>query len=168
MTGRIAVIATLLAALLLGGGLYYSQVYAYYDEIPAEVANVQVLSAETGEPLALRFENFNGIDSTSSPIRYRACFELPVMPPEAARYEVPVPLTAPGWFDCFDAAAIGAALERGEAEAFLAAENVVYGVDRVIARFPDGRAFAWHQLNRCGEVVYDGDPAPEGCPPAPE
>ena len=29
-----------------------------------------------------------------------------------------MPLTAPGWFDCFDADAIGEALDRGEALAF--------------------------------------------------
>ena len=62
-------------------------------------------------------------------------------------YEGAVPNVAPGWFDCFDAEAIGAALEKGEAIAFLSEANIHPGVDRVVAVFPDGRAFAWHQLN---------------------
>ena len=62
-------------------------------------------------------------------------------------YQDAVPLTAPGWFDCFDAAAIGAALEKGEAIAFLSESEIHPGVDRVVAVFPDGRAYAWHQLN---------------------
>ena len=61
------------------------------------------------------------------------------------------PLTAPGWFDCFDAVAIGEALEKGEAIAFLSQANIHPGVDRVVAVFPDGRAFAWHQLNAASE-----------------
>ncbi len=47
-------------------------------------------------------------------------------------------------------------------------ENVQYGIDRVVAILPDGRGFVWHQINRCGEVVFRGDAAPEGCPPPPE
>jgi hypothetical protein len=57
-----------------------------------------------------------------------------------------VPLNAPAAFPCFDAAAIGAALESGEALAFLSEPEIHPGVDRVVAVFADGRAFAWHQL----------------------
>jgi len=78
------------------------------------------------------------------------------------------PRVAPGWFDCFDAAQIGADIENGDAIAFLGVENVQYGIDRIVAVYPDGRAFAWHQINACGEVVFDGNPVPEGCPPKPE
>jgi len=78
-----------------------------------------------------------------------------------------VPLEAPGWFDCYDARDIGAALETGEAVAFLGESNVVYGIDRVVAVFRDGRARSWHQINACGEEVFDGRPPPEGCPPPP-
>jgi hypothetical protein len=79
-----------------------------------------------------------------------------------------VPLVAPGWFDCFDAAAIGADLAAGRAAAVLGEANVTYGIDRVLALYPDGRGYAWHQINACGEVVFDGDPPPPGCPPVPE
>ena len=52
--------------------------------------------------------------------------------------------------------------------AFLGEENITYGIDRVIAVMPDGRGFGWNQINACGEVVFDGDAAPEGCPTPPE
>jgi len=41
-------------------------------------------------------------------------------------------------------------------------------VDRLVAVMPDGSAVSWHQINACGEVVFDGEAAPEGCPPVPE
>ena len=75
---------------------------------------------------------------------------------------------APDWFDCFSSTEIGEALETGQALAFLGVENIEYGIDRVVAVLPDGRGFAWHQINRCGERVFDGDPPPEGCPLPPE
>ena len=83
-------------------------------------------------------------------------------------YEGAEPLEAPGWFDCFDADEIGAALEAGEAMAYLSVANITYGIDRIAAVFPDGRGYVWHQINHCGEVVFDGRPAPEGCPTPPE
>jgi len=83
-------------------------------------------------------------------------------------YPDAAPLVAPGWFDCFDADALGAALETGQALAFLSVPNVSYGVDRVIAVTPDGSGYAWHQINACGAVVFNRQPAPEGCPPVPE
>jgi len=81
----------------------------------------------------------------------RACFTTPLGEPYLsetyAAYDSAEPLTAPGWFDCFDARAIGEALEAGSALAFLGERDISHGVDRVIAIFGDGRGFAWHQLN---------------------
>ena len=57
-----------------------------------------------------------------------------------------MPLNAPTWFDCFDAEKIGDALETGEAIAFLAS-RIAPQIDRVVAVFADGRAYAWHQVN---------------------
>ena len=162
-----------LSAILAGGAMYYLQVYAFYDEVPASGASdVQVTLLATGQPEAILYDDFRAIDSDSSPIRYRACFTTPqslAMMTETYRiHDRPVPLTAPGWFDCFDAAEIGAALQDGGAVAFMGTENIEYGIDRIVAVLPDGRGFAWHQINPCGEKVFDGQPAPEGCPPAPE
>ncbi len=173
MIARALILAIVLLAVVAGAALYYFQVYAYYDEVSAEeVGGVLLVRADTGAPEPVSFENFRAIDSNSSPVRFRACFD-PVASPAAlagtyAAYPRAVPLNAPGWFDCFDAAEIGAALESGAAFALLGVENVTYGIDRVVAVMPDGSARAWHQINRCGAVVFDGNPAPADCPPAPE
>jgi len=170
---RIAVIGIIMSALIAGIALWYLQVYAYYDRLEAEdVGEVQLTSVMTGQPEPIVFENLQAIDSDSSPIRFRACFQTPlsigmltetfVVAPQA------IPLNGPGWFDCYDARQIGEALETGEAVAFLGVENIRYGIDRLVAIFPDGRGYVWHQINRCGEVVFDGNPVPDDCPEPPE
>jgi hypothetical protein len=170
--GKFLALLILVCALIGGAAMYYLQVYAYYDEIPATgPADVQVTSLATGKPQPLPHADFQAIDSDSSPIRYRACFTtdlaLDDLTATYQTYQGAVPLMAPKWFDCFDARALGAALEAGEARAYMGTENVRYGIDRIIAVMPDGRGFVWQQINRCGEVVFDGQPAPADCPPPP-
>ena len=152
MWGKLAVSFIVLSAALAGGLLYYTQVYAFYEPVSfapgAEILLTPIVS-QTPEPILA--DNVSGIDAGSSPLRFRACFTTPMglalLTETYQAYPQAVPLTAPGWFDCFDAAAIGAALEAGEALAFLSQTNIHPGVDRVVAVFADGRAFAWHQLN---------------------
>lgn len=173
MTGKILALFLVLAAAIAGGSLYYLQVYAYYDEVTEEQAGgVRLVANAIGKPVKIVYGDFQAIDSDSSPLRFRACFSVKnsigMLTENFRVYDNPVPNMAPGWFDCFDAKALGAALEEGTAVAFLGEENVRYGFDRVVAVLPDGRGFAWHQINHCGEVVFDGNPAPEGCPPVPE
>lgn len=161
-----------LSALAAGIGIYYTQVYAFYDRIPADRITVPATPIATGSPAPLLIENAQAIDAGSSPLRYRACFTTPVSTATLTEtyyiLDDAVPLTAPGWFDCFDAAEIGAALVSGQALAFMGHQNIEYGIDRVFAVFPDGRGFAWNRINACGEVVFEGKPAPDGCPPVPE
>lgn len=168
---RIAIIGILVTALIAGIALYYLQVYAYYSEVRPAPDAVQLTSVTSGAPETILFDDFAGIDSDSSPIRYRACFTTPLSQAMLTEtyeiYDTPEPLVAPGWFDCFDAARIGEDLD-GPAIAFLGTENIRYGIDRIVAIYPDGRGYAWHQINACGEVVFDGDPVPENCPPVPE
>lgn len=172
MRGRTVGLVLIASALAAGAGMYWAQVYAFYDPVDAEVANVQITSAVSGVAEPVGFENFQAIDADSSPLRYRACYDidlsLAAMTEEFALYAGAVPLEAPGWFDCYDADEVGAALQKGDALAFLGEANITYGIDRVVAVFRDGRVRAWHQINRCGEEVFDGRPPPEGCPPAPE
>ncbi len=126
--------------------MYWLQVYAFYDRLPE--TSVLRVTTETGvQPLSLA--EFQGIDATSSPLRYRACARLAEMTEVAHATPAtnPDPLTAPGWFDCFDAEAIGTAIKRGDATAYLSEREIHRGVDRLIAVFPDGRAYAWQQLN---------------------
>lgn len=151
MNGKIVGSFVVLSALIFGAVVYYTQVYAFYDEVSADTAHMTLVNIATGQPEPVLVDGFEGIDGSSSPIRYRACFTLPqhlaTLTETYTPYPTPTPLIAPGWFDCFDAEAIGTALERGEAMAFLSQPEIADGVDRVVAVFPDGRAFAWHQLN---------------------
>ncbi len=155
-----------------GIGMYYLQVYAYYEEVPAEQAGqVLLTSVVSGQPEAITATDATAIDSGSSPIRYRSCFEttysMAMMTETYVVTDKAVPLVAPGWFGCFDAERLGEDLESGAAIAFLGQENIEYGIDRMVAMYPDGRGFAWNQLNRCGEVVFKGQPTPQGCPEPP-
>ena len=168
---RVVIVMMLLIAAAGGGVLYYQQVYAYYEEIGFSENAVQLTSVSTGQAEPIIVDSFDAIDATSSPLRYRACFQTTLSQAMLSEAYVIVdnaePRVAPGWFDCFDAVQIGADLS-GDAIAFMGVENVQYGIDRIVAIYPDGRGFAWHQINACGEVVFDGARAPDDCPPIPE
>ena len=98
--------------------------------------------------LPLDVADLQGIDASSAPNRWRACFRLTAPLPAAAEaFAKPEPSYAPGWFDCFDADQIGADLESGAAKAYLSQPEIRPDVDRVIAVYPDGRAYGWHQIN---------------------
>lgn len=150
--GKIITGAIVLTAAAAGAALYWLQLYAFYEPVAFTPGQeIRLTSVVTGQPEPILAQDVTGIDADSSPIRFRACFQTPMdlaMLTETYRiYDRPEPLTAPGWFDCFDAEAIGAALESGAAVAFLGQAEIHPGVDRVVAVFPDGRAFAWNQLN---------------------
>lgn len=152
MNGKFVGGFLVLTGLVAGVAMYWLQVYAYYSDAAFTPGDeIELTSIESGQPEAILVEGIKGIDGDSSPIRFRACFRTPMtlaMLTETYRiYPAPTPLTAPSWFDCFDAPAIGAALESGEAVAFMGQENIHPGVDRVVAVFADGRAYAWQQLN---------------------
>ena len=169
MIGRIYVGAIVISALLAGAAIYYLQVYGYYHEVTASAPAAEIrMTTLEGVPEPLLIEGFEGIDADSSPIRFRACFRTPqsmaMLTETYQTYHGATPLVAPRWFGCFDAEAIGEALETGQAVAYLGEENIEYGIDRVVAIMDDGRAFAWNQINRCGAVVFDGQPAPADCP----
>ncbi|MBT5821102.1 MAG: histidine kinase [Rhodobacteraceae bacterium] len=160
---------TVFSALLAGGAMYYLQVYAFYEEVSAQGEDIRIVSLMSGEPESILFENFQAIDGSSSPIRYRACFTTEMshalLTETYVAFEKAEPRNAPGWFDCFDAEAIGAELEAGTALTFLSQKNFAYGVDRVVAITEDGRGYVWHELNDCGAKAYDGSPTGEACPP---
>jgi Family of unknown function (DUF6446) len=141
-----------LTALLAGGAIYYLQEYAYYQPVAFKPGDeIELTALVSGQPEPIPVADLQGIDATSSPLRFRACFTALVDQPTLTEgfrvYDNAVPLNAPSWFDCFDAAKIGAALESGEAIAFLGQAEIAPQIDRVVAVFPDGRAFAWHQVN---------------------
>jgi hypothetical protein len=168
---RVVIVVMLLIGAVAGGVLYYQQVYAYYEEVDFDADSVQLTSVSTGQAEPIVVGSFYAIDAISSPLRYRACFTTPLS--QAMLTEVyetvnnAEPRVAPRWFDCFDAGQIGADLS-GDAIAFMGVENVEYGIDRIVAIYPGGRGYAWHQINACGEVVFDGNRPPDDCPPLPE
>ncbi len=127
----------------------------------------------TGQSAPLPHADFQAIDADSSPIRYRACFTTAAQPADAGRdlsalSTGPCRCSRPTGSTVSTRAQIGAALEQGRALAFLGTENIRYGIDRIVAVMPDGRGFVWHQINRCGDVVFDGQPAPADCPAPPQ
>ena len=168
MNGKIIGGFLVLSGVIAGAAMYYLQVYAFYDDVSDATTTVELTTVAGGAPETILADNIDAIDADSSPLRFRACFETPMnqamLTETYALYDGAVPLNAPGWFDCFDADAIGAALESGTALPFLGTENIVYGIDRVVAITDTGRGYVWHQINACGEEVFDGRPAPEGCP----
>lgn len=170
MSGKIVGIVILVSALIAGAALYYLQIYGFYDDVPD--AQVELVSLTTQEPEEIAADNLQAIDADSSPIRFRACFTHDLSLAMATEtYEMTdhtEPRNAPGWFECFDAAAIGGEIEAGTALTFLGAKNVHYGVDRIVALTDDGRGYIWHELNDCGEKSYDGTVIGETCPERPE
>jgi len=167
--GKVVLLLIALSAVLAGAGIWYTQQRAYYSEAP--VQEQIVLTTLAGDEASLAVTDFTAISSVSSPLGFRACFTL-VAPPVGYTeiYDRPAdqaPTIAPSWFDCFDARQIGGDLEQRQAIALLGRKNIGYGVDRVFAFYPDGRGYAWHQLNNCGEKAYDGTVVGEDCPPRP-
>jgi len=148
MSGKLVALSIIVLTALFGVGMWYAQTRAWYDTVDAVDLTVTM---PTGEVVALPHADLRGVDAESSPLRFRACFSLDAAGMTAlagaAPHPDPEPLVAPAWFDCYDARTIGEALATGAAQAVMARHEIARGVDRVIAAFPDGRAYAWHQLN---------------------
>lgn len=150
MSGKILTIILLVVAVISGAAIYWLQVYGYYYDAP-ENTEIQLVNIATGQGETIPVDDFVGIDADTSPLRFRACFTMPfsqaLLSETYQFYQGATPLIAPDWFECFDAAAIGADLEQGMALAFLGRTGIDKVADQVIAVYPDGRAFAWNQLN---------------------
>ena len=153
--------------------MYYLQVYAYYSTVVPNGSTDVLLKPLDGSVVqAIAYSDYKAIDSNSSPIRYRACFTAENTADELKALYVTIkdaePLVAPGWFDCFDAKEIGAAIESQSATSFLSIENVSYGIDRIVSVLDDGRGYAWNKINRCGKIAFAGKTLPPDCPTPPE
>jgi len=152
VNGRLVAGGIVVTAVLAGAAIWWLQVYAFYAPVvfgPQE--EIRLTPITGGAPEAIIAEGPQGIDAESSPLRFRACFTTPLslalLTETYAIHETPTPTVGPGWFDCYDAGVIDAGLKSGEAVAFMAEHDIHPGVDRVVAVFGDGRAYAWHQLN---------------------
>ncbi len=168
--GRLVVALLVLGSAAMGVALWYAQTRAFYAEIPEAQSEIPMTGLD-GVVRPMVISGFEGIDADSSPIRYRACFEtnlsLAALTESFTPYTAAEPLTAPGWFACFEAGAIAAALNEGRALAFLSEANAPWGIDRIVAVTEEGRGYLWPQINACGTAGFAGDPLPSGCPPAP-
>lgn len=157
MKGSVLMGGIIGVALATGAGLWYSLQFAYYTEVSG-LDQVAV----GGEPWPV--SNYRGIDGDSSPLKLRACFTVDrEYDPVGTQNDEATPLGAPFWFDCFDAEQITLDLKAGVATAIVAEENEPFGFTSYIARYPDGRAYMWRQINDCGAAAFDGEPQPEGC-----
>ena len=127
--------------LIFAAFLWYAQFYAYYNE-------VEGLTEVSVEGHNIEVSNYHGLDGSSSGLKLRGCFV--VDPADFANVAVavaPVPTTPPGWFDCFQTEQLTNDVNNGVAIAYMAAQEDMDGLDRLIAVYPDGRAFMWRQLN---------------------
>lgn len=146
MNGRIPALILIAVPLLAGLGVWYAQEYGFYDRLDPSAAALTVIAE--GKPVALATDGVEAIDASSSPIRWRACFHLTeALPAGAQPFAGATPLIGPSWFSCFDAGRIAGDLASGAAKAYLSQPEIRPDVDRVIAVYPDGRAFGWQQFN---------------------
>ncbi|TJZ83742.1 DUF6446 family protein [Paracoccus hibiscisoli] len=141
--GKIAAVGLLVATVAAGGGMWYAQEYGYYDSIDPATVTLEVATPAGPQPLTIA--DVEAIDADSSPLRWRACATVTDLPADAIPFPDATPLIGPRWFDCFDARRIGADLESGAARAVLSVEDIRPDVDRVLAIYPDGRVYGWHQ-----------------------
>lgn len=156
MSGRLFIGLFMGFTVLFAIGLWYFQTRGYLQE----VTNVETVTiAGTEYPIT----EYRGIDANTSPLRMRGCFHISA-PVDAPQEPKPTPLTTAGWFDCFDVETLTADLESGAARAVIAEFNQLDGFDRIVAIYPDGRAFQWRQMNICGEAQAAGDDLPPECP----
>ena len=147
--GKVAALALLGSTIAAGAGMWYAQEYLYYDPIDPNGPDAAIAVTTPAGERPLTLTGFEGIDADSSPLRWRACFRLtePPLPDSLTPYQGATPLNGPNWFDCYDAEQIGADLASGAAVAVMGTPEIRPDVDRVLAIYPDGRAFGWHQYN---------------------
>jgi hypothetical protein len=153
VNGKIVAGFLVVSGLVAGAAIYWLQLYAFYEPVAVSSPQAAIsLTTVSGVTEPLLTAGFTGIDADSSPLRFRGCFTTPTslatLTETYATYDAPTPLIAPGWFKCFDAGALTDDLATGTAVAFLGQANIHPGVDRVVAVYPDGRAFAWNQLTK--------------------
>ena len=96
---------------------------------------------QTGEPETILAE---AMTAEGAEACFRTPMSLALLTETYAVYERPAPEQGPG---CLDARRLRADLATGTAVAFLSEREVAPGMDRVVAIYPDGRAYAWIQLN---------------------
>lgn len=140
-SGKIFGVGLALFTLVFGVALWWFQTQAFYERVTG-VDRIRVADA------MIPVSGYVGIDAASSPLKLRGCMTVdPALFPLQKQAAKPTPLVAPDWFTCFDAGALTADVASGAAVAIVASENDPEGFDRILAIYPDGRAYLWRQLN---------------------
>ena len=141
MSGKIIAGGLVLFSIIFGAVLWYAQFYAYYNEVDG----LEMVTVENRE---IAVQNYMGLDGESSGLKLRGCFTVDVADFDGVTLaDNPIPTTPPDWFECFDVVQLTADVDSGAATTYMAAKNGRDGLDRIIAVYPDGRAFMWRQLN---------------------
>ena len=141
MSGKIMAGGLVVFTIIFGAFLWYAQFYAYYNEVNG-LPSVDVAGR------TVMVQDYQGLDGESSGLKLRGCFKVnPADFEGVAVAEAPMPVTPPDWFTCFDVEQLTSDVESGAASAYMAAKEDMDGLDRVIAVYPDGRAYMWRQLN---------------------
>lgn len=140
MNGRHLVLGFLAFVAVFAVALVWFQEFAFYERQPA-VATLPVAGRQV--PVS----DYQGIDAVSSPLKLRGCLRID---PAAVAGLDPAPdatpLNPPSWFRCFDSGALTADLAAGAATAYAIGRDDPPGFDRMLAVYPDGRAYLWRQL----------------------
>ena len=168
VNGRYLVVGLVTCCIIAGAGLVYTQNYAYYQNVTLNssidmdenlrrggstvATDIRLTSLAGGVPESISVSGFTGIDARTSPLKFRGCFvseqSLEQLKRRYVQADHAVPLRPPAWFDCFDVKQLTEDLATGDAVAFLGEREIAPGVDRLVAVYPDQRAFAWHQFNQ--------------------
>ncbi len=168
VNGRYLVVGLVTCCVIAGAGLIYTQNYAYYQNVTVSnsiemeedmgrggstvATEIRLTRLVGGIPESIPVSGFTGIDARTSPLKFRGCFvsehSLEQLKRRYVQADHAVPLRPPAWFDCFDVKRLTEDLATGDAVAFLGEREIAPGVDRLVAVYPDQRAFAWHQFNQ--------------------
>lgn len=140
MSGRRLGIGFLVFLALFVVALVWFQFFAFYHR----ERGLETL-AILGRPVPVA--DYDGIAATSSPLKLRACLRLdPAAVAGLAPAPEATPLTPPFWFRCFDTGRLTEDLASGAAQAYAIGRDDPKGFDRMLAVYPDGRAYLWRQL----------------------
>ena len=84
--------------------MYYLQVYGFYAKVNLEQSKgITLVNLSTQKAEKIEVVNFQGIDADSSPIRFRACFDvqqsIDFLKEKYMMLKVAMPRKAPNWLE---------------------------------------------------------------------
>ncbi|WP_339107893.1 DUF6446 family protein [Thioclava sp. GXIMD4216] len=113
-----------------------------------QAQEIRLVSISSGQPEPILTD---GLKTTQDALAadYRGCFTTPLSLGMLTETFTVDPLAKPEpdtrGLSCYDPARLTEDLRTGEAVAFLSEPDITPGMDRVVAIYSDGRAYAWHQ-----------------------